>query len=163
MKILETALFSQNPQYLQELLNHLPLEKETVLDLEVYRFEIDEELVILMYNLNTPEKIPIDVLEHLSRHLSALLVVTDERPAKMPANLSSLIDELAGKLSDKAAVVAVRTEKENLQSLNAGIAATGFYLSSKGRVVFWNPETPDSLKQVWNMLWNTLQVHASVE
>lgn len=163
MKILETALFSQNPQYLQELLGHLPVEKETVLDLKVYRFEIDEDLVILMYNLNTPEKIPLDVLEHLSRHLSALLVVTDEKPAKMPANLSSLIDELAGELSDKATVVAVRTEPENLQSLNAGIAAAGFYLSANGRVVFWNPEAPDSLKQVWNMLWNTLQVHASVE
>ena len=163
MKILETAIFSQQPEYLQELLSGLTVETENLLDLDVYRLEVDEDLVILIYDLSKGDKILSDVLEHLSRHLSALLIITDENVSGISANVSSLLDELAGELSDKAVVVAVRSAEKSLQALNEPLTESGFYLSEKGRVIFWNPENPATVQRIWDMIWNTLQVPASVE
>jgi hypothetical protein len=161
MKIVETAIISQNPQYLKELTRGFPLEKETVLDIDVYRFEIDEELTILLYDLNTKEKIPPPVLEHLSRHLSGFLLITDTRVAEFPPNLSVLADDIANNLTDIPTVVAVRTEEEKLQALNEAIVNSGFYLSEKGRVLFWAPETEHSKRRIWSTIWNDLQFPAS--
>lgn len=163
MKILETALFAQQPRYLQELLSDLTLEEETVLGLDVFRLEVDEDLAILIYDLSKVDKILPDILEHLSRHLSALLIAADENVSEIPAEIAAPLDELAGELAEKAIVVAVRAGKKNLQALNAPLANSGFYLSEKGRVIFWNPDEPATVQHIWNMLWNTLQAPVSVE
>jgi hypothetical protein len=160
MKIVETAIISQKPQYLEELTQSFPLEKETVLDIEVYRFEIDEDLVILLYDLNNKEKVSDAVLEHLSRHLAGFLVISDTQVTKFPPNTSALIDNIANRLSGKPTLVAVRTDEKKHRALNDTIADSGFYLSEKGRVLFWTPEKENTIRQVWRMIWDTLQTPA---
>jgi hypothetical protein len=160
MRIVETAIISQKPQYLEELIHSFPLEKETVFDIEVYRFEIDEGLIILLYDLKTRGKVSDTVLEHLSRHLSGFVVITDTQVAKFSQNVSALIDNFANRLTNKPTVVAVRTEENKHRALNETIINSGFYLSEKGRVLFWTPEKEYSIRQVWRMIWNTLQTTA---
>lgn len=157
MKILETALICPLPEYLEELASGLALEKQSVLDIEVYRYEIDEEFAILLYDLSAREKISPEALEHLSPHLSALLIVTDNEVEDLPAEVSGFIEEFAWNLEQVPTLLALRTDREKLQSLNPHILQSGFYLSERGRVLFWHPKQRDTRQRVWGTLWETLQ------
>lgn len=158
MKILETALICPLPEYLEELVSGLPLEKQSVLDIEVYRCEIDEGFAILLYDLSAREKISPETLAHLYPHLSALLIVTDNELEDMPAEISGFIEEFAWNLEHVPTVLALRTDREKLQSLNPHILQSGFYLSGRGRVLFWHPKQRDTRRRVWETLWETLQM-----
>lgn len=77
MKILETAVVAERAELLGELAAELPLQKERILDIDVYRLEIDEDLVILMYHLDEDQKMAPEMMDHLQEHLGAFLVVAD--------------------------------------------------------------------------------------
>lgn len=157
MKILETAVVAERAALLDELAAELPLEKERILDIDVYRMEIDEDLVILMYHLAGEQKISLEIVAHLQEHLGAFLVVADNSGGNGFFPDAEAAEELARLLEGRPTVVAVKTEAGALKSLNEDIRSAGFFLAEKGRVMFWNTASPASRRQVWNTLWQALQ------
>lgn len=157
MKILETAVVAERAELLDELAAELPLEKERLLDIDVYRMEIDEDLVILMYHLVEDQKIAPEIIDHLQEHLGAFLVIAGNPGGSEFFPGAEAVEELARRLEGRPTVVAVKTETAALKSLHADIRSAGFFLSEKGRVMFWNAASPASRRQVWNTLWQALQ------
>ncbi len=69
MKIVETAVWTHNQNLFEELSQRLPLDKTSVMNIDVHRFEIDDELVVLMYEFQNGVKYPPELLDHLEHHL----------------------------------------------------------------------------------------------
>ena len=157
MKILETAVVAERAELLGELAAELPLQKERILDIDVYRLEIDEDLVILMYHLDEDQKMAPEMMDHLQEHLGAFLVVADNPGGNGFFPGAEAAEELARRLEGRPTVVAVKSDADALKLLNADIRSAGFFLSPKGRVMFWNAASPASRRQVWNTLWQSLQ------
>jgi hypothetical protein len=157
MKILETAILSRDRQLIAELTAPLAAKRETISGIETLRLEIEPELAIMLYDLNVDKKLPGEVIDHLKGHLSALLIVADETIGAFSEDSVFFIDELAKDLADKPTVVAIRAEPARVHKLSLTTRNKGFYLSERGRILFWHPTLAESQKQVWDTLWNTLQ------
>lgn len=156
MKIFETLILSQEAQFFEELTSFLKLENEKIMDLDVYRLEIDEDLVFLMYHLDPERKIPRGVLEHLGPHLTAFLVITNGEFGEILPSTISTINDLAKDLSGTPTIMAIRADTRLKSLLNETVGRDGLYLCQKGRVVFWDPDSPATKKQVFQLLWKDL-------
>lgn len=158
MKIVETAVWTYNQALFEELSQRLPLDKTSVMNIDVYRFEIDDELVVLMYEFQNGVKYPPELLDHLEHHLAGLLIVTESKDALKIAETPEDVDKLAEKLVDKPTVMAVKLAPGKIAAMNGAISEDGFYLSPRGRIAFWHPDAGDSALKVWEMIWQSLQV-----
>ena len=157
MKIFETAIISQKPAFLAELTSFLKLDEERILDIDVYRLELAEDFIILLYDLDPEVRLPEEVIEHLRPHLSALLVITDGNFSEMRPSGISMIDELAKALPEVPAIVAVRRETELRAGAAAFVRESGLYLSESGRILYWHPADNASKQRVFRMLWKQLR------
>ncbi len=153
MKILETMVLARDQQYLDELTSSLSVEKETISEVDIYRYVIDEDLVILIHVFRVDKKISEELLHHLIPHLSGLLIVTNSQISRIPESESAFIDKMAQKLEDKPKVMAVRMEARNINYLNHYVRDSGLFLSENGRVLFWNPNLIETHKRVWEAVW----------
>lgn len=160
MKILETIVLSQKPNYFAELMMPLAPDKINVMGIDVYRVEIDDELIIMLYDLNMEEELPADVIRHLQPHLGALLILSDGNFESLGSEEATLLEEFGVALADRPIVLGIRSKKSELGNIPAAIIENGVYLSVKGRILFWDPSIETTKKRVLNTLWNALQVPA---
>ncbi|RMH78684.1 MAG: hypothetical protein D6681_19865 [Calditrichaeota bacterium] len=161
MKFIETAVIAQHPRDLEALMGFLEADRETVAGVEVYRFEIDTDLIALLYDFHPEKALPEAVLEHLNPHLEALLLMVQKPFEETDRELAAHMNRIASTFSHLPTIMAVRITPESLAALPAPIREQGLFLSSRGRMMFWHPSDRDSQARIWEMLWHQLPRHQS--
>jgi len=157
MNIFEYLLISFNEEYKEKFLSFLPLEKNEIFDLIVYRYAIDENLSFLVYDFDLEKGMPSSLIFHLKPHLSGQLLIGDEKLHEILTSKNDLIHLLTNNSVKNSTVVATRIHKKKYDDLDKTIKEEGLYLGERSRLYFWNEFDIDSLKSAWYLLFAKLQ------
>lgn len=157
MKILETAVIADEYAAAETFLAPLFSQKESILGTNVYRWEISEDLVMLLYIIQPGGDIPEEIYAHLQPHLRAVLIVLSDPTNVLDESLRPALDAMVQKFEPKPVVVSVQLPLPKIKALPDVVKKHGFYLSEKGRILFWHPEVPGTRKNVFLSLWENLR------
>lgn len=161
MKILETLVISREQSWVDELAAGLPTEEESLPGLKVRRLPVAPHLDILLHITSPDQEIGLEMMTHLQPHISALLVLSGESIGEFSPLERTFIEDMAARCYNAAVVVAVRTTADKLKEYGSVLNKTGLFLQERGRILFWCPQVGISRKNVWDYLWNVLQLDSS--
>ncbi len=161
MKILETAIIAEKPEFLAALLSRFPVSREKVLDIDAYRLELSESTVMIIYNLDTNKRYADEILLHLEPHLRGLIVALNEKDMQIETNHADNIETYLKQYPGTPTILAVATHQSLLAVVNKAVIKNGFYLENDGRILFWNQEDAESLKNIWTTLLQAIQANQS--
>jgi len=161
MKILETAIIAEKPEFLDALLSRFPVSREKVLDIDVYRLELSESAVMIIYNLDPNKRYSDEILLHLQPHLRGLIIALNEKDMQIETNHADNIETYLKQYPGTPTILAVATHQSLLAVVNKAVIKNGFYLDNDGRILFWNQENAESLKNIWTTLLQAIQTNQS--
>ena len=118
MKIIETALIAPTPEIVSRIFQQLPVTASKIWDIQTYRFEADDDLVILFYDLVNSTMLPQETIDHLKRHIDAVVIVTDAIVDATGTKSSNRMTYFCEQLSDKPTTAAVLSNPERLRLLS---------------------------------------------
>jgi len=156
MKILETAIIAEKPEFLNALLSRFPVSREKVLDIDVYRLELSESAVMIIYNLDPNKRYSDEILLHLEPHLRGLIVAVNEKDMQIETNHAENIETYLKQYSGTPTILTVATDQSLPAFANQAVVNNGFYLENDGRILFWNQADPESLKNIWKTLLKSI-------
>ena len=157
MKLMETLLFSQDEELFEGIISRVPFQQQTVMNIPVYRLEIDEDIAMLVYHFPLDASLPGQTLTRLKPHIRATLILVHESLVEENPYRGEEYEKFIMELSDIPTVIAVRMKMKNLNYLNEVIRNEGLHLTEQGKIVFWHPLYKPSLLNVWQTLWCDVQ------
>lgn len=163
MKIAEILIIGINQDYKDFMLSVLALDGHSIADVDIYQLEIDSELKVLFYDLDLDHRIPEEFIEHIKPHLAGVLMITDSSFSLKSIPKRDFVNALIAELSERESgreipiIVAVGFNGEEQSNVSENIEISGFYLSTKSRLLLWNSENIDSIKKIWRSLLVDLQ------
>ncbi len=157
MNILETAIIAEKPEFLNTLLSRFPVSREKVLDIDVYRLELSESTVMIVYNLDPNKRYSDEILLHLEPHLRGLIIALNVKDMQIETDHAGIIKTYLKQYSGMPIILAITAPQSLFAVVNNIVIKNGFYLENDGRILFWNQENAESLKNIWTTLLHTIQ------
>jgi hypothetical protein len=153
MQILEIMVFEDKEGLFSELSQFLPLVKIEQAHLPTFRLEIEQNLILLIYQVGGNHTLSLPYLKNVFPHLSRLLWLTDQQnflDLKLPEEFQSLFDEYDPYIP--STIILAGDGQETNQLKESGIGS-GYYLGPNSRLFFWNRSLPADRKRIWQMMW----------
>jgi len=154
MKIIEVLLLAQNEVFLEEMMHPISSNKDTFMGYRVYRWEVNPDLIILIYAISLEKEISKKFLDHIKSHLYGFLLVVDE---SFKYNLGMglpVLEQFGSKMKELPFMIAVKLEMEKLDLLKEPLRKKGFILEEMSKMRFWNITDLKSVVEVWNDLFS---------
>jgi hypothetical protein len=156
MKIIEALFIEQNNDLFGILSEVLPVVPLTDSKLPAFRLEIDPELILLLYRIESENILSSEILDNIFPHLERIvLLVSPEDIARfnIPEPVEQKMKEYPVPVPT---MVAVALRGKSGLSLKKQILENGLYLGDKNRLFFWNPEQPAESVRIWKNIWTKI-------
>lgn len=163
MKMEEILVVGVNSDFKDTLLSVLPLDGQTVMDVDIFQMEINSDLKIFFYDLDLERRFPPELLEHIKPHLSGILIIADTFLSTDSIPQKELLEKLMEECEDTPVIIAVGLDEGDEEYVSQQFRERGFYLSRNSRLLFWRPEDIESIRSIWRSLLVDLQEHESIE
>lgn len=163
MKIEEILVIGVNSDFKDTLLSVLPLDGQSILDVDIFQMEVSPDLKIFLYDLDLERHIPLELVDHIKPHLSGILVIGDTFLSTDSIPQRDLLHNLMQECSDIPVIVAVGLDGGDEDYISEQFRERGFYLSKNSRLLFWRPEDITSIRNIWRSVLVDLQEPESVE
>ncbi|MGH1363216.1 MAG: hypothetical protein ACRBF0_06640 [Calditrichia bacterium] len=161
MKIVELLLVPETKECLHALVDRLDCDAGSVMDIDVYRLDIDDELAVMMFNLLPEESVPDELVEHLALHATGTLVITEGDIAEIDAEKARRIENICEVVADKPIVVAMQAKLESLQKIRKVVFEDGIFLNDKGRAMMWSKTSHESQVRIWRNLFKLIGIDSN--
>ena len=155
MQIIETLVIEQAPEMFSGMGEILPLSDLEQVEVPIYRFEVDSDLVILIYRLNSERQIKKEILDNILPHLKAVILLFDRSLFSTENYSLPFWDQLMEREREVPVILAVKAENADI-ALSEKIKSRGLYLGEKSRMMFWDPADRASLLRIWQEGWGNL-------
>lgn len=155
MQIIETLVVEQSPEMFSGIAEILTLSDLKQVEVPIYRFEVDPDLVILIYRLNSERRIKKEILDSILPHLKLVILLSDKKSFSAEELASFVPEQLMSRQGDVPFILALR-EKNGEILLPDKIKQHGLFLGEKSRMMFWNPDDPTSILRIWEEGWGDL-------
>lgn len=156
MKIIEYLFIDDNTGLFSVLSHNLPLEQIPDSSPATYRLEIDTDLVLLIYLLNTESEIPGSFMEQVFPGLARMVWLTSEE------NLGNqeIPDIIREKVEDEETtvpvIILIAVEKDMVPELAGRFSEKGYFLDENSRLIIWNRRGDDH-KNIWKSVFGRIE------
>lgn len=163
MKILEVLVQSGDPNYIEEFMHALDVEKITLLNTVLYRWEVRADLVCLFYTTTPESAIARSIWEHLQKHLYGIIVLgNDEFYQHLDADFKfwNNLQEAGG---NRPIVFGIKLNEANYLALQPALKKPGLYLTDSSQLIFWNVSQKESIKNIIMRLFDISVASGEIE
>ncbi len=153
MKIIESLFIEQNDDMFAGLSEVLPLAPLPDSKLPAFRLEIDPELVLIFYKIDTDTNLYPEILENIFPHLERIVLLTSAEDIdnfKIPAFVLQKMEEYSGSFT---AVVVISLNDDSRRGLKEPYVDKGLFLGEGSHLFFWNPQQRDDSLRIWKKMW----------
>ncbi len=157
MEIYETLFIRNGFEKSLEIFKVLPVDRQEIMGVSVYRYEVNSSLVFLIYDLNLENPFSPQLFEHIQPHLNGLVLVAPEEVDEVEFSGKSWLTGLLEARTAIPTVLALQMADTAFASLDESIRQRGLYLGPAARLVYWSPSYPASVQNIWETLWMRIE------
>jgi hypothetical protein len=157
MKLIEALFIEQNNDLFGILSEVLPVVPLSDSKLPAFRLEIDPELVLLLYRIDSENSLSPEILDNIFPHLERIVLLVsleDVDRFNIPELVERKINEYPVSVP---AMVAMALNEKSVPSLKKQILEKGLYLGEKNRLFFWNPAQHGESLRIWKNIWMRIE------
>ena len=153
MQIYEILFVRNGFEESLKIFQTLSWEQQEVMGVSVYRFEVDSDLALLVYDLNLASPFSPQIFEHVKPHLSGLVVVAPQEVDEVEFSGKSWLSDLLEAKTDIPTVLALQVSEKDYRRLDRKIGEQGLHLGPAARLIYWHAGDEESMRNVWKTLW----------
>ncbi len=154
MKIIEVLVVEQEKGLFQEIARNVPLSQAEGFRYPTFRLEIDPELIIYFYVIDSSVIPAADFLEDIFPHIKRILILGVESAFRKWNFSDELVQLLEQHYEIIPTVLVLVMEEDKRAQRGEVIFHSGLYLGKRSRLVNWERGNKEQLSRIWEMFWN---------
>lgn len=154
MKIIEVLVVEQEKGLFQEIARTVPLSQVEGFRYPAFRLEIDPELIIYFYVIDSSVIPAIDFLEDIFPHIKRILILGVESAFRKWNFSDELVQLLEQHYEIIPTILVLVVEGDKRAQRGEVIFNSGFYLGHKSRLVNWERGNREQVSRIWEIVWN---------
>lgn len=158
MKIIEVLVIEQEKGLFQEIARGLPLNQVESFRYPAFRLEIDTELIIYFYVIDSSVIPATDFLEDIFPHIKRMLILGVESAFRKWNFSEQLVQLLEQHYEIIPTVLVLVVEAEKHVQRSEVIFNSGLYLGNKSRLMNREQGNKEQVSRIWDILWNPVNL-----
>ncbi|UCF65259.1 MAG: hypothetical protein JSW33_05360 [bacterium] len=162
MKIIDVLLLEQAQGLFEKFAQGIAVQKVEDSRVQVYRLEIDPQLIILFYVGEINNKMPAYLVENIGPGLKRIIWLLDDQQfsdMKAVEEYGSMVgqfDELI------PAAVVLKTDHSKWGKMAENLVNEGLFLGNHSRLYFWNQDIERDALRIWKSIWSPSDIPAGL-
>ncbi len=158
MTIIESLVVEQEEGLFRELSRDLSLELMEGSAVPVLRMEVDPELVVYFYAVESLQSASPAVRDHVIPHMKRVVMIGHAGQLNkwvLPDFLREYLESYGDSLPQVLILCSEENEKRKIPEY---LGVRGLYLGDYRRLLFWDRENPADVRRVWQGVWEKFPV-----